>query len=117
MIADQPIRYKGDGSVPGPFDYFLAYSALCAAYYFKLYCHTRDIPADNIRLSQNISSTRKPDFNVDHTLSWEKIAAGLFQQNRPEAGIPMRDSWKAAQNSRTISCQAMPPWSEVEGFI
>ncbi|MGE8149491.1 LysR family transcriptional regulator, partial [Pseudomonas frederiksbergensis] len=30
---DQPIRYKGDGSAPGPFDYFLASSALCAAYF------------------------------------------------------------------------------------
>ena len=29
VIADQPIRYKGDGSAPGPFDYFLASSALC----------------------------------------------------------------------------------------
>ncbi|WP_341304758.1 OsmC domain/YcaO domain-containing protein [Pseudomonas sp. TMP25] len=53
VVADQPIRYKGDGSAPGPFDYFLASSALCAAYFVKLYCDTRDIPTDNIRLSQN----------------------------------------------------------------
>ena len=53
VIADQPIRYKGDGSAPGPFDYFLASSALCAAYFVKLYCETRNIPTDNIRLSQN----------------------------------------------------------------
>jgi ribosomal protein S12 methylthiotransferase accessory factor len=53
VIADQPIRYKGDGSAPGPFDYFLASSALCAAYFVKLYCETRSIPTDNIRLSQN----------------------------------------------------------------
>ncbi|MFJ2280116.1 OsmC domain/YcaO domain-containing protein [Pseudomonas sp. NPDC087803] len=53
VIADQPIRYKGDGSAPGPFDYFLASSALCAAYFVKLYCATRNIPTDNIRLSQN----------------------------------------------------------------
>jgi ribosomal protein S12 methylthiotransferase accessory factor len=53
VIADQPIRYKGDGSAPGPFDYFLASSALCAAYFVKLYCNTRDIPTENIRLSQN----------------------------------------------------------------
>ncbi|NUF51754.1 OsmC domain/YcaO domain-containing protein [Acinetobacter seifertii] len=52
-IADQPIRYKGDGSAPGPFDYFLASSALCAAYFVKVYCAARDIPTDNIRLSQN----------------------------------------------------------------
>ena len=53
VIADQPIRYKGDGSAPGPFDYFLASSALCAAYFVKLYCSSRDIPTENIRLSQN----------------------------------------------------------------
>ena len=53
VVADQPIRYKGDGSAPGPFDYFLASSALCAAYFVKLYCATRNIPTDQIRLSQN----------------------------------------------------------------
>jgi ribosomal protein S12 methylthiotransferase accessory factor len=53
VIADQPIRYKGDGSAPGPFDYFLASSAMCAAYFVKVYCNARDIPTDNIRLSQN----------------------------------------------------------------
>jgi ribosomal protein S12 methylthiotransferase accessory factor len=53
LVADQPIRYKGDGSAPGPFDYFLASSALCAAYFLKLYCDTRHISTENIRLSQN----------------------------------------------------------------
>ena len=31
VIADQPIRYKGDGSAPSPFDYFLASSACLSA--------------------------------------------------------------------------------------
>lgn len=53
VVADQPIRYKGDGSAPGPFDYFLASSALCAAYFVKLYCQARDISTEHIRLSQN----------------------------------------------------------------
>src|SRR5690606_7953174 len=53
VVTDQPIRYKGDGSAPSPFDYFLASSALCAAYFVKVYCKARDIPTDNIRLSQN----------------------------------------------------------------
>ncbi len=53
VVSDQPIRYKGDGSAPGPFDYFLASSALCAAYFVKLYCETRNISTENIRLSQN----------------------------------------------------------------
>ena len=53
VVADQPIRYKGDGSAPGPFDYFLVSYALCAAYFVKLYCETRNISTENIRLSQN----------------------------------------------------------------
>ncbi|WP_323751210.1 OsmC domain/YcaO domain-containing protein [Marinobacter sp.] len=53
VVSDQPVRYKGDGSAPGPFDYFLASSAMCAAYFVKVYCNARDIPTDNIRLSQN----------------------------------------------------------------
>jgi ribosomal protein S12 methylthiotransferase accessory factor len=53
VIADQPIRYKGDGSAPSPFDYFLASSALCAAYFVRVYCAARDISTENIQISQN----------------------------------------------------------------
>ncbi|TVP56774.1 MAG: OsmC domain/YcaO domain-containing protein [Halomonadaceae bacterium] len=53
VVTDQPLRYKGYGSAPSPFDYFLASSALCAAYFVRVYCLARDIPTDNIRLSQN----------------------------------------------------------------
>ncbi len=53
ITTDQPIRYKGDGSAPSPFDYFLASSALCAAYFAKVYCLSRNIPTDDIQVSQN----------------------------------------------------------------
>ena len=53
ICTDQPIRYKGDGTAPSPFDYFLASSALCAAYFVKVYCKARDIPTEDIRISQN----------------------------------------------------------------
>lgn len=53
IITDQPIRYKGDGTAPSPFDYFLASSALCAAYFVKVYCKARNIPTDDIKLTQN----------------------------------------------------------------
>lgn len=53
VISDQPIRYKGDGFAPGPFDYFLASSAMCAAYFVKVYCKARNIPTDDIRVSHN----------------------------------------------------------------
>ena len=53
LIADQPIRYKGNGTAPGPFDYFLASSAMCAAYFVKVYCIARNIPTEDIKLTQN----------------------------------------------------------------
>lgn len=53
LITDQPIRYKGDGTAPSPFDYFLASSALCAAYFVKVYCIARNIPTEDIKLTQN----------------------------------------------------------------
>ncbi|MFG1491928.1 OsmC domain/YcaO domain-containing protein [Halobacteriovorax sp. ZH4_bin.1] len=52
IISDQPVRYKGDGTAPGPYDYFLASSAMCAAYFAKVYCNARDIPTEDIRISQ-----------------------------------------------------------------
>ncbi len=52
VVTDQPVRYKGDGSAPSPFDYFLVSSALCAGYFAKLYCDTRNISTENIHLSQ-----------------------------------------------------------------
>jgi ribosomal protein S12 methylthiotransferase accessory factor len=53
VTTDQPIRYKGDGSAPSPFDYFLASTALCAAYFVRVYCLARKIPTEDIKLSQN----------------------------------------------------------------
>jgi len=53
VISDQPIRYKGDATAPGPFDYFLASSAMCAAYFVKAYCLARDIPTEDISITQN----------------------------------------------------------------
>jgi ribosomal protein S12 methylthiotransferase accessory factor len=53
VISDQPIRYKGDGTAPGPFDYFLASSALCAAYFAKAYCNARDIPTEDMSIVQD----------------------------------------------------------------
>ena len=53
ITTDQPVRYKGDGMAPSPFDYFLASSALCAAYFVKVYCKARDLPTEDIKISQN----------------------------------------------------------------
>ena len=87
VIADQPIRYKGDGSAPGPFDYFLASSALCAAYFVKVYCAARDIPTDNIRylktilLIQKTAINRFLKFRLNFQLIFlKKIVRGFYVQ-------------------------------------
>jgi uncharacterized OsmC-like protein len=59
VVADQPIRYKGDGAAPGPFDYFLASSALCAAYFVRVYCNSRDIPTEISKYSKFRSNSLK----------------------------------------------------------
>lgn len=69
IIADQPIRYKGDGTAPGPFDYFLASSALCAAYFVKVYCVARNIPTEDIRVTQN--NIVDPDNRYNQTFNIE----------------------------------------------
>ena len=53
IMSDQPVRYHGDGMAPGPFDYFLASSVLCAAYFVKIYCKARDIDTTDIKVNQN----------------------------------------------------------------
>jgi ribosomal protein S12 methylthiotransferase accessory factor len=86
LIADQPIRYKGDGSAPSPFDYFLASSAMCAAYFIKVYCVARDLSTDGIRLSQNNIVDPEDRYNqifqiqveLPDTLS-EKDRAGILR--------------------------------------
>ena len=53
VIADQPIPYKRRWFSARTIRLFLASSALCAAYFVKSVLCARDIPTDNIRLSQN----------------------------------------------------------------
>ena len=86
VVTDQPIRYKGDGTAPSPFDYFLASSALCAAYFVRVYCLSRKIPTDDIRLSQNniidpenrYNQTFQIDVELPESIS-ERDRAGILR--------------------------------------
>ena len=81
VIADQPIRYKGDGTAPGPFDYFLASSALCAAYFVKVYCVARNIPTEDIRVTQN--NIVDPENRYNQTISIEiELPEGISDHDR-----------------------------------
>jgi ribosomal protein S12 methylthiotransferase accessory factor len=81
VIADQPIRYKGDGTAPGPFDYFLASSALCAAYFVKVYCMARDIPTEDIKVTQH--NIVDPDNRYNQILNLEiEIPDSISEHDR-----------------------------------
>lgn len=81
VIADQPIRYKGDGTAPGPFDYFLASSALCAAYFVKVYCVARNIVTDDIRVTQD--NIVDPDNRYNQTFNIEiELPEGISEKDR-----------------------------------
>jgi ribosomal protein S12 methylthiotransferase accessory factor len=84
VISDQPIRYKGDGTAPGPFDYFLASSALCAAYFAKVYCNARDIPTEDISIVQDNIVDPKNRYQQTFRIRAE-LPEGIAEEDR--AGI------------------------------
>ncbi len=81
VMTDQPVRYKGDGTAPSPFDYFLASSALCAAYFVKLYCASRDIPTEDIRVRQN--NILDPENRYNQTFKIEvELPSGISEKDK-----------------------------------
>lgn len=116
VVADQPIRYKGDGSAPGPFDYFLASSVMCAAYFVKVYCNARNISTEGISLSQNNiinpENRYKQDFILEIELpdhiskkdregilnSMDRCTVKRVIQNNPEFIIKEKESFKEDKN-------------------
>lgn len=84
ITTDQPVRYKGDGTAPSPFDYFLASSALCAGYFVKIYCQARNIPTEDIRIFQN--NLIDPENRYNQTLKLE-IELPEFISEKDRLGI------------------------------
>lgn len=52
--TDQPVKYGGEGSAPSPYEYFLASIGTCAGIYVLSFCEKRNIPTENIALSQRL---------------------------------------------------------------
>jgi ribosomal protein S12 methylthiotransferase accessory factor len=81
VLTDQPVRYKGDGTAPSPFDYFLASSALCAAYFVKVYCKARDISTEDIRVTQD--NIVDPENRYKQTFKIQvELPASLHEKDR-----------------------------------
>lgn len=81
VITDQAVRYKGDGTAPNPFQYFLASSALCAGYFVKVYCNANDIPTEDIHLVQD--NVVDPQNRYQQTFEIRaELPEGLSQEHR-----------------------------------
>ncbi len=52
IISDQSVNAGGKEEYPEPFDYFLASMPLCAAFYIRKFCESRDISTEGIKISQ-----------------------------------------------------------------
>lgn len=66
--TDQPLDNGGENTAPAPFDLYLASIGTCAGIYVKSFCDKRNIPTDNIRVSQNIIWDEKTDLPSDITI-------------------------------------------------
>ena len=53
IATDQAVDSGGGGTAPEPYDYFLASIATCAGIYVLGFCQKRDIPYDDICLTQS----------------------------------------------------------------
>ena len=60
--TDQTEKNGGGNSAPAPFDLFLASIGTCAGIYVKSFCDQRQIPAENIKIKQDI------EFNMETRL-------------------------------------------------
>ncbi len=52
--TDQPVKARGEGTAPAPFDLFLAAIGTCAGYYVLNFCQQRSIDVTGLELTQNI---------------------------------------------------------------
>ena len=118
VIADQPIRYKGDGTAPGPFDYFLASSALCAAYFVKVYCQARNIPTDDISITQD--NIVDPDNRYQQTFRIRaEIPESLSEKDRQGiiSSIDRCTVKRVVQNSPTFLIDAVTVLGKDSGLL
>ncbi len=58
--TDQSIKRGGEASAPEPFDLFLASMAACAGIFALGFCHSRDIPAEGMRMEMDWEREDKP---------------------------------------------------------
>ena len=57
--TDQPLEKGGDNSAPPPYVLFLASFGTCAGYFVKVFCDTRKISTEGLKLSFDFEKDEK----------------------------------------------------------
>jgi len=57
--TDQSVKNGGEGAAPEPFGLFLASLGACAGHYVYSFCEKRNIPIDDITLTQKVDRDKK----------------------------------------------------------
>ncbi len=79
VVADQPVSNHGENTAPSPFDYFLASTSLCAAYYVKAYCDARILSVEGIKITQ-VNSKKDPENKYKQTFEIKVEVPASFTQ-------------------------------------
>jgi len=59
--TDQPVTQGGDGTAPSPFMHFIASIGTCAGIYVLSFCRERNIPTENITLTERLVYAADPE--------------------------------------------------------
>ncbi len=106
--TDQPVQSGGDGSAPAPFTLFLASIGTCAGIYIKSFCDQRNIPTDEISITQRMNYNYKT-----------RLIDNIELQVHLPAGFP--EKYKAAVINAANLCAVKehlknPPNIEVNAY-
>ncbi len=90
MRTDQPLSDGGDNTAPAAFELFLASIGACAGFFIVSFCQSRNIPTDNIKISQTA-------FRNDKTHMVERVTLAIelppdFPEKYKKALIKTADS-------------------------
>ena len=107
--TDQPAYSGGDGSVPAPFDLFLASIATCAGYYVLAFCNKREIPTEKAAVV--MKTRRNPETKRIEKISIEIKLPPEFPEKYKKAVI------KAVDSCSVTAHILNPPVFEVEAKI
>jgi ribosomal protein S12 methylthiotransferase accessory factor len=107
--TDQPVHEGGEGTVPSPFDLFLASLGTCAGYYVLAFCRQRGIPTENA--SVEMKMTKSAGSKMIEKVSIEILLPAEFPEKYKTAVV------KAADTCTVKAHIAKPPLFEITAKI